>query len=109
MPAEQEDVVFQDGEDYEIVVMRGGTVAVYAILGDLNTDTQEFIPRRMGLVRSVPAVIGEVTEGVNIPLDIELDRDTLLKLDNPPRQIPGPSINAVFPYLNLSSGRRDLL
>lgn len=103
MPAEQEDVVFQDGEDYEIVVMRGGTVAVYAILGDLNTDTQEFIPRRMGLVRSVPAVIGEVTEGVNIPLDIELDRDTLLKLDNPPRQIPGPSINAVFPYLNLSS------
>ncbi|MFO0723435.1 MAG: IPT/TIG domain-containing protein [Myxococcota bacterium] len=103
MPAEQQDQVFMDGDSYEIVVMRGGTVAVYAILGDLDTNTQTFIPRRMGIVRNVPAAIGHATEGVNIPLDIELDRDTLLQLDNPPVQQPGPSLNAVFPYLNLGS------
>jgi hypothetical protein len=102
-PAEQEDIVLQDGESYEIVVMREGTVAVYAILGDFNQETQEFIPRKMGIVRSVPAAIGQVTEGVNISLDIELNREVDLRFDDPPVQVPGPSLNAVFPYLNLGS------
>ncbi|MCC7384058.1 MAG: IPT/TIG domain-containing protein [Deltaproteobacteria bacterium] len=103
LPAEQVDYVFGDGQTYEIVVMRGGTVAVYATLGDFNQDTQEFIPRRMGIVRNVPAAIGETIEDVNISLDLELDREIDARLDNPPAQIPGPSINAVFPFLNLGS------
>lgn len=102
-PPEQVDFVFADGEQFEIVVMRGATVAVYAILGDFNVDTQEFIPRKMGIVRSVPAGVGGIIEGVNISLDIELDQEVDLRLDDPPVQVPGPSFNAVFPYLNLGS------
>lgn len=102
-PPEQFDQVFSDGEEFEIVVMRAGTVAVYAILGDYNDETREFIPRKFGVVRSVPAAPGEVTTGVNISLDVELDRMVDLRLDDPPAQTPGPSVNAVFPYLNLGS------
>jgi len=102
-PPEQVDFVFEDGGEFEIVVMRGGTVAVFAVLGDFNPETQEFIPRRMGIVRSVPASPGETTTGVNIPLDIELDRTIQLRLDDPPHLVPGPQLNAVFPFLNLGS------
>ena len=102
-PAEQVDFVFADGESYEIVVMRAGTVAVYAVLGDFNQTTQEFVPRRMGIARSVPAAPNQVTEGVNIALDLDLDYAVDLRLDAPPAQVPGPTINAVFPFLNLGS------
>ena len=53
-PPEQVDFVFEEGGEYQIVVMRAGTVAVYATLGDFHPDTQTFIPRRMGIHRSVP-------------------------------------------------------
>ncbi len=102
-PPEQVDFVFTDGGDFEIVVMRGGTVAVYAVLGDFDPENQVFIPRVMGIVRSVPSSPGEVTEGVNISLDIPLDRSLILRLDDPPVINPGPTLGAVFPYLNLGS------
>lgn len=102
-PAEQTDFVFAEGEEYEIVVMRVGTVAVYAILGDLNIETQEFVPRKMGIVRSVPVAPETITEGINISLDLPLTESTELRLDQPPDQLPGPSLNAVFPFLNLES------
>ena len=102
-PPEQVDFVFEEGGEYQIVVMRAGTVAVYATLGDFHPDTQTFIPRRMGIHRSVPVAPESVTEGIHIALDIELDRTTEIRLDNPPEQIPGPSVNAVWPFLNLQS------
>lgn len=102
-PPEQVDFVFQDGGEYEIVVMRAGTVAVYAELGDYNAETQEFIPRRMGIARNVPVAPETITEDINISLDINLDQTTRIRLDDPPMQQPGPSVNAVFPFLNLQS------
>lgn len=102
-PPEQVDFVFGEGEEYEIVVMRVGTVAVYAILGDLNIETQEFVPRKMGIVRSVPVAPETITEGINIALDLPLTESTEIRLDQPPDQFPGPSLNAVFPFLNLES------
>lgn len=100
-PAEQQAVVSADGQEFEIVVMRAGVVAVYAILGDFNQNTQEFVPRKMGIVRNVPAAPGTVTEGIDIALDIEMTQSITIHLDDPPTQVPGPTLNAVFPYLNL--------
>lgn len=103
MPASQVAFVTADGGEFTITVMRVGTVAVYAILGDFNTATQQFIPRRMGIARQVPVGVGTVTENINVSLDFELDRSLLVRMADPPRQVPGPSINAVFPFLNLNS------
>lgn len=102
-PPTQFDFVFQEGGEFEITPMRVGTIAVYAILGDFNQTTQQFIPRRLGIARQVPSVAGEVTEGINISLDFNLDQSVQLRLDDPPVQLPGPSGNIVFPFLNLRS------
>lgn len=95
--------VTMDGGEYAISVLRLGTVAVYAILYDYNPDTQETIPRKMGIARQVPAAIDTITEPIDISLDIELTKQLTITMDNPPDQVPGPSINAVFPFLNLES------
>ncbi|MEE2903299.1 MAG: IPT/TIG domain-containing protein [Myxococcota bacterium] len=103
MPASQVDYVFEDGGEYEITPARVGTIAVYAILGDYNEETQEFVPRRMGIARQVPSAAGVVTDNINIPLDIELTKEVEIRLDNPPAQLPGPTTVSVAPYLNLGS------
>lgn len=102
-PPEQFDFVFQEGEQYEIVVMRAGVVAVYAVLGDFNQTTQEFVPRRMGIARGIPVAPETITSDVDIALDIEMNQTLRVRLDNPPNQNPGPSLSAVFPFLNLES------
>lgn len=101
MPPEQVDVVFQEGEQYEIVTQRAGSVAVYAILGDFDQSTQRFTPRRLGIARGVPVAGGSVTEDVDIALTIDMDETLRIRLDQPPDQSPG--LNAVFPFLNLDS------
>lgn len=103
MPATQVDYVFEDGGEYEITPARVGTIAVYAILGDYNEETQEFLPRRMGIARQVPSAAGVVTDDINIALDIELTKEVEIRLDNPPAQLPGPTTVSVAPYLNLGS------
>jgi hypothetical protein len=101
-PPDQIAYVFADGQSYRITVMRVGTVAVYAVLGDYNPETGQFLPRRMGIAKSVPVAPENETQNIDIDLEIPLDQSTLLRLDNPPTQ-PGESINAVFPFLNLGS------
>ncbi|MEM7676348.1 MAG: IPT/TIG domain-containing protein, partial [Myxococcota bacterium] len=95
--------VVDEGGEYAISVLRAGAVAVYALFGELNTQTQQFTPKKMGIVRSVAVAPGAVTSGVDISLDIDIDASTTIRLDDPPQQQPGPSINAVFPFLNLGS------
>jgi hypothetical protein len=99
----QFDAVDEEGEEYEIAVFRAGTVAVYATFGDFNPETQEFIPRKLGIARNVPVAAGAITEGIDFSLEYDLDQTTRIRLDNPPLQMPGPSINAVLPFLNLQS------
>lgn len=99
----QDAFVTVEGGEYAISTLRVGSVAVYAILGDLDTETQVFTPRKMGIARSVPVAFGEVTEGIDIALEFDMDASTTIRLDNPPDQQPGPSLNAIFPYLNLGS------
>jgi hypothetical protein len=102
-PATQVDYVFEDGGTYSITPARVGTVAVYAILGDYNEETQEFVPRRMGIARQVPSAAGTLTDNINIALDIELNKQVEIRLDNPPAQLPGPTTSSVQPFLNLAS------
>lgn len=104
MPPGQITTVASEGEVYEIVTARAGTVAVYAVLEEVNVNNGQVVARRrLGLRRGVPAVPNEVTEGVDIELSIELDQTVEVRLDEPPRQSPGPSLNAVFPFLNVGS------
>lgn len=103
MPPFQEAEVTMEGGAYEIAVMRAGTVAVYATFGEYNRATGQFIPKRMGIVRNVPVAPETETSDINISLDIDLDQTTAVRLDAPPDQLPGPTINAVFPFLNLQS------
>ena len=95
--------VVEEGGEYAISVLRVGSVGVYAVLGDLNTTTQVFTPKKMGFARGVPVAPDSITEGIDISLDFDMDASTQLRLDNPPDQQPGPSLNAIFPYLNLDS------
>lgn len=103
MPPTQFAFVFRDGGEYQITPARAGTIAVYAILGDFNEDTQQFIPRKMGIARQVPSAAGQITEDVNISLDIDLTRVTDVCLIDPPNQTGGPTTVAVQPFLNLGS------
>jgi hypothetical protein len=100
----QTDTITEEGEIYEIVTGRAGTVTVFALLQEVDVNTGQVVARRrLGLRRSVPVVPNEVTEGADIELSIELDQEVDIRLDEPPRQSPGPSINAVFPFLNVGS------
>lgn len=102
-PPEQIAFVSEEGASYQIVVMRAGTVAVYAVLGDFDRTTGTFTPRRMGIARSVPVAPETVTDGIDIALNIDMDQTLRVRLDAPPEQNPGPTVNAVFPFLNLQS------
>ncbi len=104
LPEGQIVTVDREGAIFEIVTARQGTVAVYAVLEEVDTTNPAIrTRRRMGIVRGVPAVADQVTEGVDIELSIELDQTVDIRLDEPPTQSPGPSLNAVFPYLNVGS------
>lgn len=102
-PPDQTAVVTSDGGGYQIEVLRAGTIAVYAILGDFNPQTQEFIPRALGIARQVPVNPNKATTGVDIAVDIPLSRTATAVLLEAPPQLPGPTAGAVLPFLNLGS------
>ncbi|MBK8013854.1 MAG: hypothetical protein IPK13_21200 [Deltaproteobacteria bacterium] len=102
-PPLQTDQVFSEGDAYEIAVRRTGVVSVYAVFGNYNTETGEYAPLRMGLVRNVAVAAGQVVEGIDLALEIPLDQQAVVRLNGLPGQYPGPAQNAVFTYLNLGS------
>ncbi len=77
------EVIPMDGQDrlgypYQVFARPAG-LAVFALAGLENRETQEFIPYVMGVARNVLAGPGESVQGVdmimNIPLDDRLDVD----------------------------------
>ena len=102
-PPLQTAQVFAEGGAFEIAVHRAGVVAVYAVLGNYNTETGTYVPERMGLVENVAVAAGQTVEGVDIALEIPLDQRAVVRLNGLPGQYPGPAQNAVFTYLNLGS------
>jgi hypothetical protein len=95
--------VFEEGDEFEIATARQGTVAVFALLEEVNMNNPaDRTPRRLGIARSVPVAVDQITDGVVIDMVIDLDQTFQVRLDNPPGQ-EGQDANAVFPFLNLQS------
>ncbi|MEM6368180.1 MAG: IPT/TIG domain-containing protein [Myxococcota bacterium] len=95
--------VFSEGGEFEIATARQGTVAVFALLEEVNVNNPaDRTPRRLGIARSVPVAVDQVTENVIVDMVIDLDQTFQVRLDNPPGQ-EGQDANAVFPFLNLQS------
>jgi hypothetical protein len=78
---------------------RLGDVALIAVGGLYNNQTNTFRPLRMGVERYLFAADGQ-TYRVDIELDIELNQSVSFKLDNPPRLPGGPNGNLVRPFLD---------
>jgi len=95
--------VTQEGGAFEIATARQGTVAVFALLEEVNVNNPaDRTPRRLGIARSVPVAVDQITEDVVVDMVIDLDQTFQVRLDNPPGQ-EGQDANAVFPFLNLAS------
>ncbi|MBN1653216.1 MAG: IPT/TIG domain-containing protein [Deltaproteobacteria bacterium] len=87
---EGETAVANAGFPYKITSRSGG-LAVYALAGIENRNKREFFPYLMGVTRDVIATPGKETNGVDILVDIPLDREFQVKLLELPQSTPeGP-------------------
>lgn len=78
------------GYSYETAAF-GGTLAVWAICGLANTETDTFLPYVFGVRRDVIVAGWEASEGLDVVMDIPLDHLTVVQLeDAPPAADPGP-------------------
>lgn len=96
-PGGQNEVEGGDGE--YVLTSRVGDLALVAVGGLENENTDEFTPLRLGVKRYQHAAEGKTYER-DIELDIELDNTVRFKLDNPPFADDGPNLNNVVPYLD---------
>lgn len=92
------NVVLADGQ--YTLRSRLGDVAVIALGGLYNNNTNKFRPLRMGIKRYQFASEGTEYQ-VDLDLNIALNQRMTIKLNNPPRGASGPSVNVVKPWLDL--------
>ncbi len=78
---------------------RTGDLALVAIGGIYNTETDEFEPLKMGVKRYQYATRGHEYRR-NIKLDIPLDRTLTFKVDNPPFHPKAPNWIQIQPFLD---------
>ena len=89
------------GYPYRIFARPAG-LAVYALSGLERRDTGEFIPYVMGIARDVLTSPGEETVGVDITMDIPLDREQQVQLSSLPGRTPrGPDQFRVRAHVDL--------
>lgn len=89
------------GYAYRIFARPAG-LAVYALSGLERRDTGEFIPYVMGIARDVLTAPGEETTGVDIRMDIPLDREQQVQLGGLPERTPrGPDQFRVQAHVDL--------
>lgn len=79
---------------------RLGDVAVIALGGLYNNNTNTFKPLSMGIKRYLFASEGMEYQ-VNLELNIPLTQQLTIKLNNAPRGAQGPDLNVVRPWLDL--------
>jgi hypothetical protein len=78
------------GYPYRIFARPAG-LAVYALCGLERRDTGEFVPYVMGVTRNVLTAPGEETTGIDIRMDIPLDREMQVQMSGIPARAPrGP-------------------
>lgn len=78
---------------------RIGDVALVALGGLYNNDTQTFTPLAMGVERYLFASDGQ-TYNVNIDLDIPLDKSLAFKINGTTLKPAGPNVNRIIPWLD---------
>jgi hypothetical protein len=78
---------------------RIGDVAIVALGGLYNNDTQTFEPLAMGVERYLFASDGQV-QTVDIELDIDLNQSLAFKINNAPPPSSGANYNEVVPWLD---------
>ncbi len=88
--------------EYSIVV-RPGDQAVVCLGGFRDAATNEFQPYAMGVRRHVHVNPGDEITGMDILLDIPMDRRFRVFLDHPPSGPEGPDFNYVIIYYDFQS------
>jgi hypothetical protein len=89
------------GHPYRIFARPAG-LAVYALSGLERRDTGEFVPYVMGVTRDVLTAPGAETTGVDIYMDIPLDREQQIALGSLPDATPrGPTQFRVQAHIDL--------
>ncbi len=84
------------------ITSRPGDLAVVAVGGLRNRETNEFIPLRMGVHRYLFMPLGGTLEGVDVRLDIRLDRRAAITLDDPPYDMDdGPDSLGLSTWIEL--------
>jgi hypothetical protein len=101
--------VFEEGGEYFLSNTRTGRLAMVAVAGIYNLDTDEFRPRQLGFRREVFPSRGVTLIDQDIELTITLDETVALSLPDAPLDteitdvaaINGPDITRVIPFLQL--------
>jgi IPT/TIG domain len=89
------------GYPYRIFARPAG-LAVYALSGLERRDTGEFVPYVMGVTRDVVTAPGVELGGVDIYMDIPLDRELQAAVSNLPKRTPrGPDQFRVQAHIDL--------
>ncbi|MBM4395858.1 MAG: IPT/TIG domain-containing protein [Deltaproteobacteria bacterium] len=95
-----------DGEsNYEALAIPG-TVAIVCLGGieDASYGPPQFQPYAMGVRRHMTAAPGQTVDGVNVVLNVPMDRRFRVWLDDPPHDtVNGPDTNALLIYYDFAS------
>lgn len=99
-PGKQSEV---DADLAYSILVRPGDLAVVCLGGVRDAVTDEFKPYAMGVRRHVHVNPGDEITGVDILLDIPMDRRFRVFLDGPPSGPGGPDFNYVILYYDFQS------
>jgi IPT/TIG domain len=78
-------------------------IALYAVYGIKNLDTNAFEPLLMGVRRGVSVEPGRNITDANIILDMHLTQDVTVNITNPPSWFGAPGSSQVFAYMDLDN------
>lgn len=99
-PGKQSEV---DADLAYSILVRPGDLAVVCLGGFRDAMTNEFKPYAMGVKRHVHVNPGEKIAGLDILLNIPMDRRFRVYLDQPPSGPGGPDFNYVLVYYDFKS------
>jgi len=96
-------VVGTEGGSFAYEFASSRFMALYAVYGIQNLDTNEFTPLLMGVRRGVNPTPGNNITNADIILDMHLDLDVPVAIDNPPTWLGAQGESQVFAYMDLGN------
>lgn len=88
--------------EYSILVLPGD-MAIVCLGGFRDAFTNEFKPYAMGVRRHVHVNPAEEVKGIDVLIDLPMDRSFRIYLDNPPKGPAGPDFNYALIYYDFKS------